>query len=62
MRGANTGQVIDGRLRHVKHTALRWIAATFYGRVEARWAVVEAKFPVPWSFFDEAAAGKYMPH
>jgi predicted phage-related endonuclease len=58
---ANTGQVIADVQRHVKHPALRWMAATLDGRVEASGAVFEAKFMLPWSFSEEAAAEKYMP-
>src|SRR6516165_7932294 len=39
----------------------RWMAATLDGRVEATGAVFEAKFMLPWSFSEEAAAEKYMP-
>jgi predicted phage-related endonuclease len=58
---ANTGQVIADVQRHVKHPALRWMAATLDGRVEATGAVFEAKFMLPWSFSEEVAAEKYMP-
>ena len=37
------------------------MAATLDGRVEASGAVFEAKFMLPWSFSEEAAAEKYMP-
>jgi hypothetical protein len=40
---------------------LRWMAATLDDRVEASGAVFEAKFMLPWSFSEEAAAEKYMP-
>jgi Domain of unknown function (DUF927) len=40
----------------------RWrVAATLDGRVEGNGAVFEAKFMLPWSFSEEAAAEKYMP-
>ena len=58
---ATTGQVITDVQRHVKHPALKWMAATLDGRVEASGAVFEAKFMLPWSFSEEAAAEKYMP-
>src|SRR5271169_3033506 len=58
---ANTGQVITDIQRRVRHPALRWIAATLDGRVEASGAVFEAKFMLPWSFSEEAAVAKYMP-
>jgi predicted phage-related endonuclease len=37
------------------------MAATLDGRVQASGAVFEAKFMLPWSFSEEAAAEKYMP-
>jgi hypothetical protein len=36
------------------------MGATLDGRVEATGAVFEAKFMLPWSFSEEAAAEKYM--
>ena len=57
----NTGQVINDVQRHVKHPVIRWMAATLDGRVEGSGAVFEAKFMLPWSFSEEAAAEKYMP-
>ena len=58
---ANTGQVITDVQRHVKHPGLGWMAATLDGRVEGTGAVFEAKFMLPWSFSEDAAAEKYMP-
>ncbi len=58
---ANTGEVITDVQRRVKHPALPWMAATLDGRVELSGAVFEAKFMLPWSFSEEAAAEKYMP-
>jgi predicted phage-related endonuclease len=58
---ANTGQVLTDIQRRVFHPALRWMAATLDGRVEGSGAVFEAKFMLPWSFSEEAAAEKYMP-
>ena len=49
-----------GIRRQVQHAALRWMAATLDGRVEATGAVFEAKFMLPWSFSEEAAAEKHM--
>jgi hypothetical protein len=57
---ANTGQVIIDIQRQVWHPALRWMAATLDGRIEGSGAVFEAKFMLPWSFSEEAAAEKYM--
>ena len=58
---ANTGQVITDVQRQVRHPVVRWMAATLDGVVEASGAVFEAKFMLPWSFSEEAAAEKYMP-
>ena len=58
---ANSGQVITDIQKHVRHPGLRWMAATLDGRVESSGAVFEAKFMLPWSFSEEAAAEKYMP-
>jgi predicted phage-related endonuclease len=58
---ANTGQLITDIQKQLRHPALRWMAATLDGRVQGSDAVFEAKFMLPWSFSEEAAAGKYMP-
>jgi predicted phage-related endonuclease len=58
---ANTGQVLRDVQCHIRHPILRWMAATLDGRIEATGAVFEAKFMLPWSFSEEAAAEKYMP-
>ena len=58
---ANTGQVVTDIQKRCFHPALRWMAATIDGRVEGSDAVFEAKFMLPWSFSEEAAAEKYMP-
>jgi predicted phage-related endonuclease len=57
----NTGQIIKDTQRRVKHPVIRWMAATLDGIVEESGAVFEAKFMLPWSFLEEAAAEKYMP-
>ncbi len=57
---ANSGQALTDVQRRVWHPALRWMAATLDGRVEATGAVFEAKFMLPWSFSEEAAAAKHM--
>ena len=56
----NTGRRVTDVQRHVKHAALPWMAATLDGIVEGTEAVFEAKFMLPWSFSEEAAAKKYM--
>ena len=58
---SNTGQVLTDLQRRIRHPALRWMAATLDGRIEATGAVFESKFMLPWSFSEEAAAEKYMP-
>jgi predicted phage-related endonuclease len=57
----NTRQTITDVQKHIRHPGLRWMGATLDGRVEASGAVFEAKFMLPWSFSEEAAAEKYMP-
>ena len=58
---ANSGQIVVDVQEHIRHPGLRWMAATLDGRVKASGAVFEAKFMLPWSFSEEAAAEKYMP-
>ncbi len=58
---ANTGQVITDVQRKIRHPVLRWMGATLDGRVQGSDAVFEAKFMLPWSFSEAAAAAKYMP-
>src|SRR5438067_4452331 len=57
---ANTGQVITDIQKRIRHPILRWMGATLDGRVQGSDAVFEAKFMLPWSFSEEAAADKYM--
>jgi predicted phage-related endonuclease len=57
---SNTGHAVKHVQHHVRHSLLRWIAATLDGVVEATGAVFEAKFMLPWSFSEEGAAEKYM--
>src|SRR5262249_6602457 len=47
---SNTGHVLTDIQRQIRHLALRWMAATLDGRVEATGTVFEAKFMLPWSF------------
>jgi predicted phage-related endonuclease len=56
----NTGQTVKDVQRRVLHPVNRWMAATLDGMVEATGAVFEAKFMLPWSFSEEAAAEKHM--
>jgi predicted phage-related endonuclease len=56
-----TGQVIKDVQSWVRHPVIRWMAATLDGIIEGTGAVFEAKFMLPWSFSEEAAAEKHMP-
>src|ERR1700732_117445 len=56
----NTGRAVGDIQRHVKHSAIPWMAATLDGIVAGTGAVFEAKFMLPWSFSEEAAVEKYM--
>ncbi|WP_338831763.1 YqaJ viral recombinase family protein [Bradyrhizobium sp. 27S5] len=56
----NTSQAVTAVQRRVFHPVKRWMAATLDGMVEARGAVFEAKFMLPWSFSEETAAEKHM--
>jgi predicted phage-related endonuclease len=56
----NTGRVVTAVQRRVKHPVIRFLAATLDGMVEDTGAVFEAKFMLPWSFSEEAAAEKHM--
>src|SRR5215217_8435638 len=52
----NTGHAIKNVQQWVQHPVIRWMAATLDGTIEATGAVFEAKFMLPWSFSEEAAA------
>ena len=56
-----TGQAIKDVQNWIRHPVIRWMAATLDGVVESTGAVFEAKFMLPWSFSEEAAAEKRMP-
>jgi hypothetical protein len=56
----NTGRRVTDVQRRVRHSAIPWMVATIDGIVEGAGAVFEAKFMLPWSFSEEAAAEKYM--
>jgi putative phage-type endonuclease len=56
----NTGHRITAVQSRVKHSAIPWMVATLDGLVEETGTVFEAKFMLPWSFSEEAAAEKYM--
>jgi predicted phage-related endonuclease len=52
----NTGKTIANVRCRVKHPVIRFMAATLDGVVAGTGAVYEAKFMLPWSFSEEAAA------
>ena len=56
----NTGRAIKHVQRRVQHSVHRWMAATLDGLVDPGGAVFEAKFMLPWTFSEEAAAEKHM--
>jgi predicted phage-related endonuclease len=56
----HSGHVINDVQRRVVHPVKRWMAATLDGVVRDTGAVFEAKFMLPWSFSEEAAAKKHM--
>jgi predicted phage-related endonuclease len=58
---ARTGEIITDVQAHMRHATLRWMAATLDGRLKSNRAIFEAKFMLPWSFSEEAAAQKYTP-
>ena len=56
----NTGQTVRDVQRRCFHPDFCWMAATLDGVVEDSGAVFEAKFMLPWSFSELAAAEKHM--
>src|SRR5208283_4494455 len=54
------GRAISDVQRWVQHPVRRFLAATLDGFVNDLDAVFEAKFMLPWSFSEEAAAEKHM--
>jgi len=56
----NAGQTVDCIQHRLMHPVLRWMGATLDGIVADSGAVFEAKFMLPWSFSEEAAAEKHM--
>src|SRR5262249_45820589 len=52
----NSGRRVTEVQRRVRHSAIPWMVATLDGVVEGTGAVFEAKFMLPWSFSEEAAA------
>jgi len=57
----NTGRLVTDVQRRIQHPLVRYLAATLDGLVHGTGAVFEAKFMLPWTFSEEAAAEKYLP-
>jgi predicted phage-related endonuclease len=56
----NTGNAVTNVQRRLQHPVHKWMAATLDGQVNPGGAVFEAKFMLPWTFSEEAAAEKHM--
>ena len=56
----NSGHRISDIQRHAIHRTIPWMASTLDGLANETGAVFEAKFMLPWSFSEEAAAEKHM--
>ena len=56
----NTGHAVKDVQKRILHPVIKWMAATLDGRVDPGGAVFEAKFMLPWTFSEEAAAEKHM--
>src|SRR6516225_7292742 len=56
----NTGQNVGSVQKRLYHPVIKWMAATVDGLVEPGGAVFEAKFMLPWTFSEDAAAEKHM--
>src|SRR6516162_5867146 len=56
----NTGQTIECIQHRLMHPVLRWMGVTLDGIIAGSKAVFEAKFMLPWSFSEEAAAQKHL--
>src|SRR5438105_4041102 len=56
----NTGYAITDVQRQIYHPVIKWMAATLDGLVDPGCVVFEAKFMLPWTFSEEAAAEKHM--
>jgi predicted phage-related endonuclease len=56
----NAGATILNVQKHLRHPVIKWMGATLDGVVESSGAVFEAKFMLPWTFSEEAAAAKHM--
>jgi predicted phage-related endonuclease len=56
----NSGCNVRSVQKHIRHPVITWMGATLDGLIEPSGAVFEAKFMLPWTFSEEAAAAKHM--
>jgi len=56
-----TGEVVSDAQARMFHPRHDFLAATLDGLTDKGTAIFEAKFMLPWSFSEEAAAAKHMP-
>jgi predicted phage-related endonuclease len=56
----NTGLTVECVQHRLLHPVLWWMGATLDGIIAGNGTVFEAKFMLPWSFSEEAAAEKHM--
>ena len=56
----STAQSIRDIQKRIRHPIHKWMAATLDGVIEPSGAIYEAKFMLPWSFSEQAAAEKHM--
>ena len=57
---STTGLTVKDAQKRLRHPIHKWMAATVDGIVEPSGAVYEAKFMLPWTFSEDAAAEKHM--
>lgn len=56
----NTGNAVTNVKQRIRHPVHKWMATTLDGLFNPGGAVFEAKFMLPWTFSEEAAAEKHM--
>ena len=56
----NSGHAVRDVQRRIQHPVIKWMAATLDGLIDPGGVVFEAKFMLPWTFSEEAAAEKHM--
>ena len=56
----SSGHTVKDIQWHIRHPVKKWMGATLDGRIDPGGAVFEAKFMLPWTFSEEAAAEKHM--